>query len=191
MNFVQPIRNKEDIEAIKGYFTHRGMHREKLLFTIGINSSLRIGDILRLTWGDVSSGGSIKDSIKLKEQKTGKTKVIRINNSLREALERHLEGFYTRGGGYLFPSLSFTSKGKAWTRQYAWKMLKDAGKAVGIEQNIGTHTMRKTFGYFRREAGVPLHKLMRVFNHSSEAITLLYLGYTQEENDEVYELINL
>ena len=190
MNFVQPIRNKGDIAAIKEYFKRKSMHREYLLFVIGINSSLRIGDLIELKWKDVYADGTIKKQIKVKERKTGKTKLIQVNNSLREALEAHLP-YYTKPDGYIFASLSFASKGKPWTRQYAWQMLKKAAKAVGIKENVGTHTMRKTFGYFRREAGVPLHKLMRVFNHSSEAITLLYLGYTQEEDNEVYEMVNL
>lgn len=188
MKFVEPLRKKRDVEAIKQYFQMKRMDREGLLFTIGINSCLRISDILTLKWEDVAKKGKIVDQFTVKEQKTGKTKTIKVNESMKQELYK---GFNKKNKGYIFISKSHRNEGEHWSRQYAWRILKEAAKEVGIEQNIGTHTMRKTFGYFRREMGVPLHRLMRVFNHSSEAITLKYLGYTQEEDNEMYDAVNL
>jgi len=187
MNFVEPIRSKSDVEKIKNYFLTRKMRSEYLLFVIGINSCLRISDLLHLKWEQLISNGEVLDTFKVKERKTGKTKIIKSNKSIHNALQEAYEG----QTGYVFISKSNAAKGNVWSRQYVWQALKRAANKVGIKENIGTHTMRKTFGYFRREMGVPLQRLMRVFNHSSEAITLKYLGYTQEEDNEIYESINL
>ena len=74
---VQPLKSKSDIERIK-----KSLHgRDLLLFIIGINTTLRISDILELRVKDVSS-----DYIEIKERKTSKIKRIKVNNSIKEAV---------------------------------------------------------------------------------------------------------
>jgi len=52
MNFVQLIRDPEKVEAIKRYLREQN-ERNYLLFLIGINTVLRISNILKLKVGDV------------------------------------------------------------------------------------------------------------------------------------------
>jgi integrase len=52
MNFVQPIRDPEKIEAIKQFLKERN-ERNYILFLIGVNTGLRISDILKLKVSDV------------------------------------------------------------------------------------------------------------------------------------------
>ena len=49
----EPLRTNDDIEVIKKYFLDRNRIRDYVLFTLGINTALRISDLLQLTWGDV------------------------------------------------------------------------------------------------------------------------------------------
>ncbi len=72
------------------------------------------------------------------------------------------------------------------TRQYVWQFLNDYAFSLGIRIKIGTHTLRKTFGYHAFNNGVDLSLLVRIFNHSSQEITLRYIGITQEQVDDVY-----
>jgi integrase len=86
-NYVMPIRDKRKIEAIK-----KILHpRDRLLFIMGINSALRIGDLLSLVVGDVQENGKLKTKISLKEQKTGKEKRFPLNNSISKELEAYLQ----------------------------------------------------------------------------------------------------
>jgi len=70
-------------------------------------------------------------------------------------------------------------------------VINNAARQVGLEDHIGTHTLRKTFGYQARKQGTPIELLQKVFNHSSPAVTMRYIGITQDEIDEVYSFVNL
>lgn len=55
-----------------------------------------------------------------------------------------------------------------------------------MEEKIGTHTLRKTFGYHHYEKFKDVVMLQKIFNHSSTEITLRYIGIEQDEIDESY-----
>ena len=78
MTTVEPIRNKDEIKKVEKILAHQSQ-RGLVLFTLGINSGLRISDILALNVGDVR----MKTYIQLVEKKTGKTKKIPINAILK------------------------------------------------------------------------------------------------------------
>lgn len=173
-NAVQPLKKKRDIERMK-----QSLHgRDLLLFTVGINSSLRISDILPLRVKDVSD-----DYIYVSEKKTGKSKRIRVNNAIKKAVKQ-LVPQDAQADDYLFPS----RKGNApISRVQAWRILNAAADRAGIGHiRFGTHSMRKSFAYHAYKSGVELPLLMRVLNHSSEKETLRYIGIEDEQIDEVY-----
>ena len=80
MNFVQPIRDPEQIQQLKEYFKEKSL-RNYILFIMKINTGLRISDILKLKVGDVKSS-----HISMREMKTGKQKRIQITAALKESL---------------------------------------------------------------------------------------------------------
>lgn len=180
MEFVQPIRSKKQLDNMKRYLKEKSM-RDFVLFVIGINSGLRVSDLLTLTVGDVRG----KDRIILREKKTGKTKSFPLSETAKKALNEYLKDIDT---GVLFPS---RKGGKAITRQQAYNVLNEAAQAVGIKEAIGTHTLRKTFGYHAYKAGVSLEIIQKLLNHTSPSVTLRYIGITQEELDDVYLTLNL
>src|SRR5690554_4445376 len=157
--------------------------RDLLLFIIGINTTLRISDILNLRVGDVSG-----DYIELKEKKTGKTKRIKINKSVKNAVNKLVDK-KTNPNDWLFPSRKGNNP---ITRVQAWRILNDAAKRAGLDNiRFGTHSMRKTAAYHAYKSGVDLPTLMRVLNHSSQKETLRYIGIENEQIDEVYIELNL
>ncbi|MBA9027532.1 tyrosine-type recombinase/integrase [Peribacillus huizhouensis] len=169
MNEVQPIKNKRDIQRMK-----KALHgRDLLLFTIGINTALRISDLLKLRAEDFSG-----EYIVLKEQKTGKAKRIKINEAVRKSIRE-----LAPSSGYLFPS----RKGDAAIgRVQAYRILNAAADRAGINTEIGTHTLRKTFAYHAYKSGVDIAVLMTVLNHASQRDTLKYIGIVQDTVDDVY-----
>lgn len=183
MNIVEPIRKRSDIEKIKKGLTPRN----RLMFVFGINSALRISDILKLTVNDVIDDyGKPRDFVELKEKKTKKAKRFRLNNSIQKELKK-VEG---DPNDYLFKSRK--GENNAISRVQAYRIIQKAAETVGLDDvKIGTHSMRKTFGYHAYNGGTPLEHLQIVFNHSSPNDTLKYIGITQEHIDEVYVEINL
>lgn len=90
---VEPIRDKNKIETVKRILKEKGS-RDYLLFLLGINSGLRISDILKLKVSDVKN----KKYIELYEQKTGKYKRFPITYSYKSALEDFIIGKNQRNG---------------------------------------------------------------------------------------------
>ena len=146
MEYVHPIKTQEEIDILKEYFAKRSK-RDLLLFVIGINSGLRISDILRLRVKDVLDDEyNIRRSCEIREKKTGKLKQFALNKKIREILLEYFEtdaDYKINEENFLFPSRKGINK--PITRYHAWRILSGAAKEVGIKERIGTHTLRKTF----------------------------------------------
>jgi len=135
---------------------------------------LRISDLLPLKVADVRN----KEHIILTEQKTGKTKRFRINSELRAIINESTEGL--QGQDYLFPS---DRTDLPISRIQGYRILNAAAKQAGLEE-IGTHTLRKTFGYHFYQQTKDVALLQELFNHSAPSVTLRYIGITQDAMDK-------
>lgn len=186
MEFVQPIRDKKALETMKKVL--RSNLRDYCLFVLGINSGLRISDLLTLKVYDVcGEKGKIKDRITIREKKTNKLKDFPLGESSRKALKEYLDSVPD-----LDQALFASRKGAGpITRQQAYRILNDAARSIGIKEKIGTHSLRKTFGYHAFQSGVDITRIQKLLNHSSPSVTLAYIGITQDELDSVYLNLNL
>lgn len=187
MEFVQPIRDLKQIETIKKLLRQQNL-RDHCLFILGINSGLRISDLLRLKVSDVSEKGKPKDRIRLREQKTNKFKDFPISDNAKNAIKDYLNTRIINENEPLF--ISRKNRGFL-LRQQAYRILNDVAREVGIKDKIGTHTLRKTFGYHAYNNGYNIVIIQKLFNHSSTSITLRYIGITQDEMDDVYLSLDL
>lgn len=187
MEFVQPIRKLKQVETIKKLLKQQNL-RDYCLFVLGINSGLRISDLLSLTISDVYEKSKLKDRIRLREKKTNKFKDFPISDNAKNAIKEYLKTRVINENEPLF--LSRKNKGFL-LRQQAYRILNDVAREVGIKEQIGTHTLRKTFGYHAYNKGHDISIIQKLFNHSSPSITLRYIGITQDEMDDVYLSLDL
>ncbi|MDF2877549.1 MAG: recombinase XerD [Clostridia bacterium] len=182
---VEPIRDKSKIKKMYTYLNAKSP-KYGLLFKFGLNTGLRISDLLPIKVSDIfNSSRQYKEYFILKEKKTGKEKKIKLNTALREALNDFIKEQGLNYESYLF----FSCKGNHIKRIQAYRVLKEAATTCGIE-NFGTHSLRKTWGYWtykisRYNVGL----IMDTFNHSSQSITLRYIGVNQDQKDELYSLV--
>jgi integrase len=189
MNEVHPIKSKRDFNRLKN-----AMHgRNRLLLTIGTSMGLRISDLLTLKVGDLmDEKGTVKDTLTIKEKKRGKTRPIKISSSLKKELKL-LNGVPM--DAYVFESRKKAQTGsKPITRVQAYRILNDAVERAGLTEKlgkIGTHSLRKTFGFRLYENGVDITRIMSILAHSSERETLRYIGVTADEIAEAYESIEI
>lgn len=176
MNTVQPIRDLDTIHAIQEELKSSN-YRNYLMFEIGIYIGIRISDILNIKVKDIKN----KDYLKLREIKTNKEKLMPIPGHLKKEISFYIEDTKLTDNEYLFKSRK--NKIKPISRVQAYNILKKVAKKYKLE-NIGTHTLRKTFGYhfYKRNHDVAL--LMRIFNHSDPSITLRYIGIEQDNVDK-------
>ncbi len=193
MGTTQPIKDISQINAFKEFFTVKKPNfRNYALFCIGINSALRISDLLKLTWEQVYNfeKRSYRKYIFLVEQKTSKQTQIAINKKISEALELYRRSLpLLRPGDYLFPGGK--GSGKPLSRVQAYRIIKNAANTLQIEESISCHSLRKTFGYHAWQQGVNPTVLMEIFNHSSYWITRKYLGINQDDKDAIFLSVNL
>ena len=195
MNFVEPIRDRKKVAQIKNLLRGQNRYRDLLLFVTGINTALRISDLLPLKIGDfLDERGQIKRRFWIREKKRGKRHEVVINNSIRETLQEHLEaypGIASDPERFVFFSTQSPTYAEPIKRGQAWKVITNICRDVGLTGNYGTHTLRKTWGYHARMQGVDLALIMHKLNHSSLAYTKRYLGITDNELEAVARRLNL
>lgn len=174
MNYVEPIRDVKKIENIKIYLK-KSSYRDYVLFELGINCGLRISDLLKLKVKDIRGIYHLR----LRETKTGKPKVQLIPKNVYDILQEYTLGMDDEE--YIFQSRK--GKNQPIQRQRAFTIIQAAAAREGL-QNIGTHTMRKTFGYHFYQRTKDLALLMEIFNHSKSEVTRRYIGINQDVMDE-------
>ncbi len=191
---TQPIRNPEDIKKLRNFYKENEPHpRNYTLICIGLNTALRISDLLVLTWGDVYdfSKKQIYNHLLVTEEKTNKKNLIYLNKNVKDALIMYQKTlpFITKNM-YLFMG-THAKNNHPLHRSQAYRIIRHACEKLELEKNISCHSMRKTFGYQAWKSGVQPALLMNIYNHSSYEITKIYLGIEQDDKDAVFNKINL
>ncbi len=181
MNTVQPIRDSELIQGIRDYLYDKS-ERNYILFELGIQTGLRISDILRLRVRDVES----HTHILIREKKTSKERRIIMNKKLRKALNNYIQGKAPEE--YIIKSR--VGKNQPIGRSMAYKVLRDAANQFNLRE-IGTHTMRKTWGYMAYKRTKDISTIQKVFNHRSPEDTLRYIGITQDTIDDLMMKVDI
>lgn len=175
---VEPIRMIEDIRSISKMLTGR----DHLLFTMGINNGLRVGDLLKLRVKDVS-GMKPGDTLQIREGKTGKQNILAINKTVYKSLNDYLSEFKPEADSFLFESRKGSA---AITIATVNHLVKKWTTEINLKGNYGAHSLRKTWGYHQRvNHGVGFEIICRRFNHSSPAVTMRYLGINSKEVEKI------
>lgn len=191
---VEPIKNPKDIKKLMQYLDGKKNKRDLMLFAVGISVGLRAGDLLNLKWKDVlDNKGNIIDSVAIIEEKTDKPREFQLNATAKKGIKAYLDSVNNdiNMNDYVFRS----QKGGALTVESAHKIVKTTLKELNIKGNYGTHSLRKTWAYhmYINNASNPmvLPYLQRMLNHSSQAVTLRYIGITKEVIKDFYNSVNL
>ena len=166
---VEPLRTHGEIEAMKQALFEIGGERDRFLFTLGINVGLRISDLVPLRVRDVRS----RPYVDIVEQKTGKTRRVHLL-AIQPEIIMYCQGM--DDGQYLFPSRNGGHIGPI----QAYRILVRAGESLG-RNDIGSHSLRKTFSYHYYQRTKDIGTLMELLSHSSPSITKRYMGIRDDE----------
>ena len=177
---IVPIRKKKTIADLKALLKDKPL--DLALFVVGINTNLRASDLLSLTVDqvkDLKAG----DSLELKERKTSKKKMVTFNGSAISAIQGLIDSKDYDSGDYLF----IGQRGNVLSVPALYLKIKRWMKRLNLKGNFGCHSLRKTWAFFQHKFfNVQLPILMRALNHSSQAITLRYIGIQEKELNDVY-----
>lgn len=182
MEKVDPIRSKDDIQKFKQSAKKK---RDRVLVEIGLNCGLRISDLLNIKVKDITDNCHIN----LNESKTGKSRKVKLNPKVKEIVHEYIEDADLAGDDYLFQSRQGNNKPIG--RSQAYRILNKMADKAGLDIKVGTHTLRKTFGYHHYRQFKDVAQLQAIFNHNSPDTTLDYIGVTQEEIDKTAEKMYL
>lgn len=196
---VFPIKSREQLDAMASWLRANADPKYLLAFILGINLGLRANELLELKCSDIFfPDGKIRyivgdytdttDKISVFQEKVDKRRGLYLNESCVHAIQ----WYYGNGAGHYSDGYIFASReGGHIEVDTLRKKLKDAAKACGIKQNIGTHTLRKTFGYFHYQSNHDIVFLQRLFGHSSALITMRYIGIADEEEKKAYHDVSI
>jgi integrase len=183
---VYPITNLEEVRAVRRVLKKWGNVREAEAFFINCHMGLRVGDLLKLKFSQMTGKSFI-----VKEEKTKKNREIPLTPLMKDSIAI-LKQWYKDNHQDVTPVYLFQATArwivddKPISSQYLYKKIKDACEAAGIEDNIGTHTMRKTFGYHIFQSTGDLTNIQKIFGHASQAETLAYIGVTRKTQNAMY-----
>lgn len=194
MKVVQPIRDLDVLQRC--YDIARDHDKRKktgevsweLILLVGFNTSLRVSDFTRFRVNDLRG----RDYAQIQAKKTHKEARILINPTARREINRLLVG--RKGDEYILQSKKrdyATHKPRPITRQRVYQIMNAIGKQAGIEERIGCHTLRKTFGYHYYKMTGDVVSLQRILCHSYQRETLIYIGVIQENIDESLMKLNM
>ena len=188
---LQPIRDIDqvhDITVTLSKLKSEHGRRMFLLWMVGIHLGLRISDIVDLKVGDLRDAKTYTYLPKKQAHKRGARKItIPVPKPLRDAVRARCAD---RGDGdWLLKSRKRTRGGNEnhITRQAARLDMREIGRICRVEQRIGCHTMRKTFGYHYYQRTHDIAILQEWFYHSSPATTLIYIGVTLENFEKMVD----
>ena len=184
---VEPIRSLVDIGRIKTLLHNRP--RDLALFTIGINTPLRVSDLLSLKFNQIDE---IKPGayLTIKERRTGRRLKIGLNRTCCQVVDGLVRSRQTvatpshRPSGYLFES----RRGQVLLASSVHRLVKSWCKHTGLPGNYGANSLRKTWGYHQFATfGTDLNRLMNLFNHATRRQTLDYLCLQPQDFKNIFE----
>ena len=181
METVEPIRSLEKLEQIEDYLRRRS-ERDYMLFVTGCATGLRISDLRRLRVVDVRD----KTHLVVRTKKTGKRVMILVTDHLAAAFRSYTNG--KEDNDYLFASR------KGWNQPLSrgafYQILRQAAAACGVHR-IGTHSMRKTFGWHFYQQTKDVAQLQELLGHQHPSVTLRYIGVVQDDLDQAMKRFSI
>ena len=166
-----------------------GDYRMSRFIGCGCFFGLRVSDLRKLTWSMLLGD----DKFIINEQKTGKRRIVKINSDFQKHIQQCYEALQITN---MDEACFLSRKNMVMSTQRINVRLKEIKKRYNIKiDNFSCHSLRKAFGRKIFEssgenAQMALVKLSELFNHSSVAITKIYLGLREKELLETYDLLD-
>ena len=188
---VDPIRDRQAIARIKYNLEQTHQYRDLCLFTLGINTAWRCGELMSFRVGDVEHLRDY-DMLELKQSKNQKYRMTPLNPEARKAVQKWLMLYKREFPAYYSPHaplfMSTKCRRSPLLVSSVCNMVKRWGREVGVSTPIGSHTLRKTWGYQQRVTyNAPVSLIREAYGHSSEEETLAYIGILPEEVNDLYK----
>lgn len=202
------IQSLDDIRRIQKFFLSHKRYRDNMMFIIGICTGLRISDICSLNVSDIKNeDGTYKEYIDIIEKKTGKKSAnsedkCYITEAMKKAINLYLSHHKVKDAD---EPLLYSNKPNQYgehriAEESGWRIMKQAQRYLGLDYNLGSHSMRKTFANIAACVGgksnIDMNKLYQVqhmLKHSDYKTTMRYLNinsfFTSKARNDVSDFV--
>ncbi|MEG0093167.1 MAG: tyrosine-type recombinase/integrase [Erysipelotrichaceae bacterium] len=189
-----PIKNPRQLNDLLYYFLSKRekaktpikefqAYRNYMLALTGVNTAFRTEDLTQLRVKNVEKG-----YMAITENKTGKTQNFRLNKVYYQEVMKYIHKYELTSSDYLFLGQMKMWNGSAYvlpiTRARAYRIIKQAGDAIGIAFPFSIYSLRKTFGYMWLLAGNNGETLRQMYNHYSYVITEEYTMWGTDDAEK-------
>tara|TARA_R100000963_G_scaffold9453_2_gene6272 strand:+ start:241 stop:804 length:564 start_codon:yes stop_codon:yes gene_type:complete len=182
MKFVEPIKDEQKIVNMY-HILKDNLERDALMFRVGLNTMLRISDILRLKRGNFFDNDTIREYLRINAKKRNRRLKIPINSVLGNDVKEYCDMLHLDDDDYLFFSLR--NPDHPIDRVQAWRIFNTAALKCGIK-HFGTHSIRKTAAVRVYNETKDLALVQQMLGHRSPSTTIRYLGLNQDSMDEAF-----
>lgn len=188
---VLPIKDTNVLHEVEDTLLNnfRFGRRNYTVFQVGKATLLRVSDVLALRRSEIyNDDGTIKKNAYIKDRKTGKPNTLYLR-PVTQDLTDYLQWLQANNiqSEWLFPSI--THRSRHITEKQFYKIMHKTGDLLNLPY-LGTHTMRKTGAYrVYVQSNYNIGLVMSLLNHSSETMTLKYLGLDQVSRESMLDQI--
>ncbi len=145
--------------------------RDKAMLELMYASGLRVSEVVNLRVSDLNlEVGFLRCIGKGKKERIvplGKLSIKSLQHYLKKGRPRLMKDL-------LVPNLFLNQRGKAFTRQWVWKLIKHYARQAGIKKEITPHTLRHSFATHLLANGADLRIVQELLGHADITTTQTY-----------------
>ena len=156
--------------------TARGV-RDSAMIHLMYASGLRVSELCDLKLGELDRRSGTVSPL----GKGGKRRIVPVGQVALERIERYVDLVRVHSKGHLKDHHLFLSpRGKRFTRQGFWKLLRAYARASGITAPLSPHKLRHSFATHLLRGGADLRAVQAMLGHADLGTTEIYTRVAQD-----------
>lgn len=159
--------------------------RDTALFEFMYGTGARVTEVVRLKFEDIN----LKMNFVTLRDGEGESRIVPLGSYAQRALRKYKDTAYsglsrTEVTDDSFVFINF--RGQPLTRQGIWKMLKEYGAMIGIEDRMTPQILRNSFAVHILQNGGDLKTLQELMGFDDMSVGIAYLSVTNIRIKDVY-----
>ncbi|MCJ7486169.1 MAG: site-specific tyrosine recombinase XerD [Candidatus Aminicenantes bacterium] len=157
--------------------------RDRAMLEVLYGSGLRVSELASLKLAEVN----LEDGFLICRGKGGKERIVPLGRSACGAVGRYLAEVRPLVVSGERDELFLSRRGKPFTRQGLWKLLRQHARAAGLDAKISPHILRHSFATHLLERGADLRSVQLMLGHSQITTTQIYTHVSRERLRRAYD----
>lgn len=157
--------------------------RDRAMLEVLYGSGLRVSELAALKLAEIN----LEDGFLVCRGKGGKERIVPLGRSSGRAVGRYLAEVRPRLDPGGREELFLSRRGRPFTRQGVWKLLRQHAVTAGLAARISPHVLRHSFATHLLERGADLRSVQLMLGHSQITTTQIYTHVTRERLRRVYD----